>query len=58
MDPDETIAELRNLSRKAMIGNPVDYMDLAEAFYHLDSWLSNGGFLPKAWENYRGTTTT
>lgn len=53
MDPDETIAQLRNLSREAMRGNPVDCMDLAEAFYDLDEWLSNGGFLPRVWENYR-----
>ena len=53
MDPNETIAQLRNLSRGAMRGNPIDCMALAEAFHHLDSWLSNGGFLPRVWENYR-----
>ena len=53
MDPNETIAHLRNLSREAMRGNPVDCTDLAEAFYDLDEWLSNGGFLPGAWENRR-----
>ena len=53
MDPNETLATLRNLSRETMLGNSVDYMDLAEAFQALDSWLSNGGFLPKVWENYR-----
>lgn len=60
MDPNETLATLRNLSRETMLGNSVDTalagylaMDLAEAFQALDSWLSNGGFLPKVWENYR-----
>jgi hypothetical protein len=48
MDPNETLRRLRELCAKNQdLVDPSDLVELVEA---LDSWVSKGGFLPKAWE--------
>jgi hypothetical protein len=60
MDPDVTLKQIRKEAERIMLvadlTNPSvkkDYMEaaesLAENFINLDSWLSQQGFLPKAW---------
>lgn len=56
MDPNETLRRLRDCCTEAAANLDKGYeMDagqgeLAELFEALDQWLTNGGFLPKAWE--------
>lgn len=51
MDPDEKLAEMRNLVARAKAGKDVRRVEreLRWAFEELDEWLSKGGFLPSAW---------
>lgn len=50
MDPNETLSTLR----EALDGDPDEnfysYDVAVEAFQALDSWISNGGFLPHDWK--------
>lgn len=49
MDPDVTLARLRELHNKQELGEPYDPEEFAEQFANLDGWLSHGGFLPYDW---------
>lgn len=57
MDPDETLKKLRtDVDRYMRFGESlsddelVDMLDdIADRFLSLDSWISGGGFLPRAW---------
>ena len=55
MDPDETLRELRVLTRRLLDAAPhpaaatADAIRLAELVEALDDWLSRGGFPPRAW---------
>lgn len=48
MDPDEALAIIRRA-----VEDEAPY-DALEAWEALDKWLSNGGFLPKAWARREG----
>lgn len=57
MDPNEVYAEMVRLATSIVdaVGagahfDDDDVADLAERVERLDAWLSNGGFLPAAWE--------
>lgn len=54
MDPNVTLTEIRRLIVECNGERPVhdmhEYlMDMIEKFILLDTWLSNGGVLPKPW---------
>lgn len=61
MDPDETLKQLRALSKKLTTVQQADDEDFllvdqaniaqeyADLFMALDEWITRGGFLPKAW---------
>lgn len=62
MDPNEALKRMRELAREAMAaesgGEPADLgrmSELAEQFQALDSWLTNGGFLPDGWSHRERT---
>lgn len=62
MDPNAAIEELRHLSSQLNGDNdddgehsPIDVDRFVELWDGLDQWISNGGFLPKAWQ---GSATT
>jgi hypothetical protein len=61
MDPNATLALLRELLAESAEGGSVDPRDTVEqfheAFQNLDTWLSSGGFKPLAWENFGGLKT-
>ena len=54
MDPDEALKRAREAAqrykRNIPRDPPVAADDLADAFEAIDSWLSNGGFLPQDWQ--------
>lgn len=54
MDPNEALKVLRGIMRAVNSDTQeVSLEDIglaAEVFDSLDTWLSSGGFLPKAWE--------
>ncbi len=52
MDPNATLAEIRQLTKEILDGNGSEYdaARLAELVEGLDNWLSRQGFLPTAWE--------
>lgn len=47
MDPNATLARIRKLIDSS---DPDDLAELAESIRSLDGWISNGGFLPTAWD--------
>ena len=57
MDPDAALVEARELAARVLDDTDPFYPDnlgadgtrLAELFQALDSWLSRGAFLPRAW---------
>lgn len=49
MDPDAALEILRDLIRRAEKGDDDTAREMAYHFDMLDSWLSKGGFAPKAW---------
>ena len=54
MDPEQTLAEMRELSRAIMEVRDAMYLNetapaLAEKFQALDDWLTARGFLPADW---------
>jgi hypothetical protein len=64
MDPNTTLAELRQLSKMALDtavpftpddldALETDFVHFAELFTALDNWMSTGGFLPKRWSKNR-----
>lgn len=57
MDPNAALAALRAMVAESEAGD-VDAADTAvefqEQFAALDTWLSQGGFKPLAWENFGG----
>jgi hypothetical protein len=64
MDPNAALERCRALAQEVLDSTPAEREDnlsdvgveLAEAFFDLDRWLKNRGFLPKAWDhgrNYR-----
>jgi hypothetical protein len=50
MDPDACLNRIIFLVRKSVTMDAEDHDELLQAFLDLDSWLSNGGFLPRRWE--------
>lgn len=52
MDPNANLAEQRRIIARINEGAPFveDERRLAELAEALDEWLSNGGFLPEAWQ--------
>lgn len=51
MDPNATLAEIRDLYKRVLDGEDETYAtDLAEAIESLDRWITDGGFLPKNWD--------
>ena len=50
MDPNAALTEIRSILARNDLELP-DYERLAELTEALDKWLSNGGFLPDAWQN-------
>lgn len=60
MDPDETLRLLRATIAQMRVDEHPDIRkahadEIAEYFEALDQWLSNGGFPPAAWPNWRVT---
>lgn len=51
MDPDTTLAEMRELAQAILFGQDTadDAVALAEKFQALDGWLTARGFLPADW---------
>lgn len=56
MDPNQTLADIHEAiadMKKQHRPSEFGYMEAAERLVYsvqaLDEWLSNGGFLPKAW---------
>lgn len=55
MDPDATLATIREIVREMLHGDPThDRRDdlaerLAEYTEALDEWMSKGGLMPRAW---------
>jgi hypothetical protein len=49
MDPDEALIVIRKLLPGALDGDSSLAFKALEQFEELDSWLSRGGLLPKAW---------
>jgi hypothetical protein len=57
MDPDATLAKIRELATKIVNADelgPDDVFNLASYVEDMDTWLSKGGFLPLAWQNFGG----
>lgn len=55
MDPDIALTELRVLVSRVITGSRLTQADVdrgAELFDGLDTWLMNGGFLPKDWREH------
>lgn len=53
MDPDEALKQLRQMAIKVRRENgylPFTADEMAEQFQALDSWLQQGGFLPRDWD--------
>jgi hypothetical protein len=50
MDPNATLAIIRNNIDAIVWDTEADIVELAEAFEALDSWLNKGGHLPADWE--------
>lgn len=48
MDPNETLAWLRE--QLSHVNNLTNIDEVAERFNKLDEWLSQGGFMPAAWD--------
>lgn len=55
MDPNEALAEIRSLSHLIDEGCEDLALQLAGQIAALDEWLSQGGFLPRAWQANRVT---
>lgn len=58
MDPNETLDEIRDLVARMNGGLYAPAMlaasaEVAEKFAALDEWMSNGGFLPRDWQDRR-----
>lgn len=49
MDPNATLREIRELCQKSVL-EVEDWLRLTELFEALDTWLSQGNFLPVAWQ--------
>lgn len=62
MDPDALLKRIREkvsgILTLTHIHSFEDMEDLAEDINNLDSWISKGGFLPKAWKSSRSETLT
>jgi hypothetical protein len=54
MDPDKALQDLRICVQDLAAGD--DFYELVGLFQGLDKWLSDGGFLPKAWNRHRRAT--
>lgn len=54
MDPNAALDLLRDWAETALqYADQPQELDAAQAFADLDRWLSNRGFLPKAWDTPR-----
>lgn len=54
MDPEITLFELRELAQDLSWNNDEISIRMGELFQNLDTWITNGGFLPKDWEHRSG----
>ena len=55
MDVNATLQEIRDLVGESQSGCEIDTDRLVELIEALDTWISRGGFLPKAWQTRRLT---
>ncbi|MEQ7006435.1 hypothetical protein ABN028_09540 [Actinopolymorpha sp. B17G11] len=53
MDPDATLAELRELAKCIDVLDYDDAIRVVELASALDGWLSGGGILPTPWNRNR-----
>lgn len=49
MDPDATLAELRELYNDMQDGLPIDGEYVLMLFDALDTWMTTGGYIPQEW---------
>lgn len=49
MDPDAALAEMREIAKADQSEFHEGIHRLCELTLALDEWITNGGFLPKAW---------
>lgn len=62
MDPNATYKEMIEAAEEAMdlddvfdsTGPEERLIELAQHVINLNTWIKNGGFLPKAWERSKG----
>jgi hypothetical protein len=50
MDPNEALAQIREITGTAMRGQAYDADRLVDLIAGLDQWLTDGGFLPANWQ--------
>lgn len=51
MDPTATLANIREMITQTLDDEqPVSVSELAESIESLDRWITDGGFLPKDWQ--------
>ena len=53
MDVSAKLQEIRELIAEAQSGCEIDTEHLVELIEALDTWISRGGYLPKAWQTRR-----
>ena len=58
MDPNAALARIRKLVERTLAKegdwpSSDEFLDLAETINSLDKWLSECGFLPRAWQDGR-----
>ena len=53
MDVNAKLQEIRELIAEAQSGCEIDTEHLVELIEALDTWISRGGYLPKAWQTRR-----
>jgi hypothetical protein len=50
MDPNATLARIRELCREIPLDAPDEAAELAELVGSLDEWITRGGYLPAVWQ--------
>lgn len=60
MDPDETLAQMRQFAQSAAEGRDVarSERELRWLFTELDAWITKGGFPPRAWTDHNRVRVT
>jgi hypothetical protein len=51
MDPNDALAEMREIAKADQSEYHDDIHRLCELFIGLDEWITRGGFLPEAWDH-------